>query len=307
MNRWKIIFVTFLIPVLILVFLGVYIVSKGWEIYCKIISQMQPTHFRSDEDRISKNRGFVPSFTSLEEINKDLAQMYHYHDNLWHCRIPKTPIKRFHLKDNGTSVPPNAIAFEPDDKRLFLIFRSTKTNFEISQNLRICQKKIRNFGYVHRGISRMYGELRNSIIPFLEDNYNKYEEIIIFGHSLGGAFVNVLSVDLQFHFPEIWGKIRAYSSGSPKILDPKTVKIFEKMDVSNKLIQIVNAADIVSNSPLCSTVECSKNYYYKSFSKNTINFNRVIKGRPMDSHVSRVYSNSLWESKESINLKINVN
>lgn len=266
---------------------------------------MEPTNFRTSKGK-SCDHGFIPKFTNPQNLPKDLSQMYFYHDKMWHKKLPDTLLEKFSLRDNGCCAPPSAIAFEPEPKRLFIIFRSTKTNFEISQNLRICQKKIHDFGYVHRGISKMYGELRGRMFCFLDKNYSDFNEIIIFGHSLGGALVNVLMVDLQNERPDIFSRVKAYSSASPKILDPKTVKDFETTDTQNRLVQIVNDADIVTRQPLCSTTECNKIYYYKSFSKNTITFNRVVKGRPMDSHVSSLYSKTLWDPSESVNLRINL-
>lgn len=306
MERWKLIFVSFLIPLLLIVFLGIYLASKFWETYCKIRYQMEPTNFYARKGK-SKDRGFVPAFNNVNELPRDLSQMYYYHDNIWHYRLPRKVLFKKTLKDNGECAPANVVAFSPEQGRLFVVFRSTKTNFEITQNLRICQKKIKRFGYVHRGISRMYGEMRGELIEFLENSAQEFDEIIIFGHSLGGAFVNVLSVDLMTEFPEVWSRTRAFASASPKILDPKTVKDFELSPESSRLLQVINEADLVTHQPLCATTDCNKIYYYKSFSKNTIIFNRVVRGRPMDSHVSSLYSKTLWNPSESCNLRIDLN
>lgn len=306
MERWQIILITVLIPVLILVFVGVYLASKFWEIYCKICSQMEPTNFRTRKGK-SPDRGFIPKFTDKSRLPQDLSQMYYYHDNIWHRKLPNSLLAKFALRDNGCHAPPNAIAFEPEPGRLFMIFRSTKTNFEISQNLRICQKKIHDFGHVHRGVARMYAELRVPVLCFLEKNYEKYSEIVVFGHSLGGAFVNILSVELQKDHSEIWSRVTAFSSGSPKVLDPKTVKDFEELDTAGggRLTQVVNDADIIVHQPLCATTECDKVYYYKSFRKRVLAFNRVVRGRAMDSHVTSLYSKTLWKPCDSIGLYMN--
>jgi predicted lipase len=82
-----------------------------------------------------------------------------------------------------------------------------------------------SFVRVHKGWSELYKEtVRNHLHYLVKDR--KPKNIIVTGHSLGGALATLCSVDLQYNFPSI--EIACVTFGSPKVGNKSFIESFNK-------------------------------------------------------------------------------
>lgn len=286
---------------LVIIFI-VLVVNEVWHVYGTIVSQVEPS-VHPKRIRISEDRRIPIFFEDREFIHKELAQLYYFHDKLWSMSIPNDILHTIKIKENKTSMPPNIMFFTRHEK-LFIILRSTKSNYEIYHDMKITQKYIKKFGWIHYGIGSIYGEIRDELLEYITINYKKYKEIIVFGHSFGGALASILAYDLMLNYEKIFLMTRVFSSGAPRVFEPKIVDFMETHKESNRHVSIVNNADAICNIPISSTKNSGKYWFYKSFTKHRIFFNKVFKKKPIDSHVSSNYSIVLW-NKDAFDENIN--
>lgn len=276
--------------------------NEAWNIYGRIISQVEPSRTIKTV-LISADRHVPLSFTDRKVLHMELSQMYHYHDMLFANFIHSDSLYTIKCKENNSVIPPNVMFFKNSDN-LIVIMRSTKSNYEMYQDMKITQTYIKNHGWVHSGITTIYRDIRAELLKYILKNHHKYQQVIVFGHSLGGALASILCYDIMKNHKKLFFKSKFFSSGTPKIFEPKIVDYMEAYEQSYRHILIVNNADPICNFPISSTKDQGYYWYYKAFVKHRIFFNKVFQKKAVDSHLSYSYSSVLW-SKDSTSQSIN--
>jgi len=251
---------------------------------------------RNDAKHHAVDRNLSPKFENKEDLSSDLSQLYFYHDCVWRNSLVTLPhhiTKKVHYRKNSSKDPPIGI-FMVHENLTYLILRSTKTLPEKLKDIDIVQSMDS-----HKGIRDIYNSISLEIIDSLKD----CERVIIFGHSLGGALVDMLCYDLMHKYPEIWDRCISFSSGSPRVFSPSKSDSFSYHDNIHNYMKIINEADIVPFHPTTATgvdgiLSTGKKYFYKSFSnKDRIyRFNYVMETQMLDSHLSSTYSRAIWHT-----------
>ena len=249
---------------------------------------------------LSSNRDIVPTFSKQEEIGKDLAQMYYYHDCCYRndfCGLPGTVVDKIQYTKNRNRDTPIVTIFK-EGGVLYAVFRSTKTRIEMKKDTDMSQTH-----ETHDGFRSIFNDVSTKFIASLKEHSRGCDKIVLFGHSLGGALVDLAS-DMMIHrYPRLWDKTFAISSGSPRVYTPDRMDEYSRLERINRYMKIVNEADMVNFLPVTVTVNGSlfrhgKKYFYKSFSNQSriFRFNKVIQTQLMDSHISKTYADEVWET-----------
>lgn len=155
------------------------------------------------------------------------------------------------------------------DSTIIITFRGTQTEHEWLADFQI-QKTlfpyVKETCYVHEGIFNIYQSCRNSILTQI-NNLSPIKEVIITGHSLGGALSTILTLDIIRSTK--FTNVSHCSFASPKVGDINFAKLF-KNSVSNSL-RFVNIYDIIpllppsfmkSNEPTYSHTKEIKSFAY---------------------------------------------
>lgn len=292
MINWKNVCATICILLFLLIFILVWVLSKCWEVYNHILWHMP---------NCSKNKRLKLRNTTFDITNNkynSIYQLYYWHDKVWYDEN----FARYHAKLSCSKNPINSspnIVFFAENNHLIVVLRSSQTTYEYYQDVRFTQKYIRGYGNIHRGICKVYSELREDILHNILNNYDKYVSVVLFGHSLGGGLVNLLSMELMMKYPKIWEKTFAYASGSPRVFSPSLVNKIEAKDTLGRLVNIVNEPDLVTQIPR-PIVECgNETYVYKSCVKNRILFNVMPGERMGDPHKSTLYAKEILKLNTS--------
>lgn len=252
----------------------------------------------------SDNRGFIPLFRNQEELSADISQTYYYHDCCWRSNFIGLPgeIKdKIKYTANNQDDSPLVTIFKYDNI-LYCIYRSTKTKKEMMKDIEMSQ-----MNEVHSGFRDIHNNTSSRVIASLNKHgmgdESDVDKIILFGHSLGGALVDLLSEDIIYRYPNLWNKMKVISSGSPRVFAPTRADEFSFMSEMDSYMKIENAADMVPSLPSTATtiegiLSTGKKFFYKSFSnKRRIHrFNFVKETQLVDSHLSSTYSDSLWNT-----------
>lgn len=256
---------------------------------------------------VSPDRCITPAWTTQAEIHKDLSQVYYYHDCCYRNHfqaLPGTLIKKIQYIKNKKNDSPSVTIFRVDDI-VYCICRSTKTKWEMKKDVELFQ-----ISGIHAGFRDIYNDVSPTVFATLEAQAD-VRRYIIFGHSLGGAIVDLISHNLIDKYPEIWSKTFAFSSGSPRVYTPELSDVFSFSLGIDRYIKLINEADMVNFLPVTVTVtgglfRDGKKYFYKSFSNQTriYRFNDVKETQILDSHVSKTYSDNLWNLEKGSKLPL---
>jgi hypothetical protein len=244
----------------------------------------------------SPDRAIEPKFEHQSELPSDISQLYFYQDCVWRNTLTSIPgeiTHKIHYRKNSKSDPPICISVNINNCTYILI-RSTKTLQEKLKDIDVAQTN-----ESHKGIRDIYNSINNDIINII----TQYDKIVIFGHSLGGAIVDLLSYDLMNKHPNLWNKCKAISSGSPRVFSPCKSDSFSYHQSINNYTKIINEADVVPFHPSTATgvdgiLSTGKKFFYKSFSnkRRIYRFNYVVETQALDSHMSSTYSNAIWNT-----------
>jgi predicted lipase len=149
--------------------------------------------------------------------------------------------------------------FESSGNKMFLTFRGSDGILDWKDNFRFWKrsipyqetgtnKKIR----IHTGFYEQYKAIRGKVHDILSIyNLRWIDEIIVTGHSLGGALAILCALDIQYNFG--WNlivhdvKLTCVSFGAPRIGNYWFKKSFEKR--VRKHTRVINADDIVTKIP----------------------------------------------------------
>lgn len=296
-----------------LLILSLVVISRWITIEMNIKNQFK-MEILGDHSK-SSNRNHIPTWNDEEKLNKDISQLYYYHDCCYREDYNSLPGKlecRIKYNNNKITDTPFITIFSTEnegDKILYCIFRSTKTKTEMKRDVEFTQTN-----NIHDGFRKVYNDI---IVRFLNEVKEvQSDKIILFGHSLGGSIVDLVSSKLMSDYPEIWKKTFSFSSGSPRVYTPAYSDLMSKHKNIDRYVKIINEADMVNQLPATVTVlggffGSGTKYIYKSFfnEKRTIRFNEVIETQLLDSHISKTYSDFIWsmDSKELPYLDLTMN
>ena len=143
---------------------------------------------------------------------------------------------------------------------------------------------------VHSGFLNQYYKV---CYQLKHESINK-NDIIVCGHSLGGALATLCSLHLINEFPE--KKIRCYTFGSPRVGNRKFKKLFDSLFI-NRTFRFVYNNDTVCKVPL----SIMKYYHVKAKfilnkGKGFKTFFRKITGTTSD-HYPDKYYNAIMDKK----------
>ncbi len=234
-----------------------------------------------------------PQFFSPSYQIQDLRQLYYWHDRIFQGKqIRSSKLHEIFYSKNDIKDPPICVVFE-HQKITYVIFRGTKTKQEVEVDLTLHQVP---WGandpdeLVHAGFGTLYSEIRPQLVNILQQNL--VSSLVVFGHSLGGALVNLCYDDLtttpSFSLPE---NFLFFASAPPRVFSPK---VADRLEEADRLIQVVNDADLIPSMPP-SVVNLGRHrgtFYYKGLHRNRLVVNQGGKTW-MDAHVSLTYSEAL--------------
>lgn len=266
------------------------------------------SQFRSPSQEyysLSPDRGFIPLLDNQVQLNQDISQLYYYHDCCYRDNfqaLPGTILKKIRYSKNKKTETPSVTIFKAENI-LFCIFRSTKTKTEMKKDVEMNQVV-----GMHSGIRDIYNDINQTLFDCIENNMD-CQKIVLFGHSLGGALVDITSNNMINLYPEMWKKTNAFSSGSPRVFTPERCDSFSNSKDIERYMKLVNEADMVNHLPVTVTVtgglfRDGKKYFYKSFCNQSriYRFNDVKETQILDSHISKTYSDNLWNLKNGNSL-----
>eukprot|EP00658_Telonema_sp_P-2_P046445 TRINITY_DN3462_c0_g1_i7.p1 TRINITY_DN3462_c0_g1~~TRINITY_DN3462_c0_g1_i7.p1 ORF type:complete len:628 (+),score=150.03 TRINITY_DN3462_c0_g1_i7:186-2069(+) len=111
------------------------------------------------------------------------------------------------------------------------------------------------FAECHSGFVTEYSTLRNQLLASLESLASTRRErvqLLVTGHSLGGALATLCSVDVSLLHPE-WD-VTLVNFGSPRVGNHKFAKLFNR--VCTQAFRICNQKDIITSVPKLSIAKC---------------------------------------------------
>ena len=204
----------------------------------------------------------------LTDNRQGLQHLYHLHD----------------VVENGRSLPPgHTMLTTSSDKRCrwmvldsgtgirYIVVCSTAVNMLMFDNLDVRLLHHPLLGAVHTGYARRFDAILGCLIPWLSTGF---EQLVLFGHSLGGAVVTLLTTYLyQFHI-DLRPKIVAVASGTPRVYSENRARDVSKLlEGTDTLTMIRNHSDLVTVFPLSVTLlPVYTSFSYGSLKVPTISF-----------------------------------
>jgi len=139
---------------------------------------------------------------------------------------------------------PQCYVFQLGDFKYF-IFRGTSSFIDFVRDVSFRKKDIlfdtSQKVFCHSGFLKEYMSIRDKLLKYAFPS----ENIIIAGHSLGGAMANLMAYDLADNFLE--HSFYVYTFGCPKMFNCKGVDVFSNICANS--FNFVNKLDIVTWLP----------------------------------------------------------
>ena len=183
---------------------------------------------------------------------QDIINYSYYNDN-------KTDVRYYLLYNN---------------KKINVCFRGTKNFNNLLINFNIYPKKFNNNIKIHSGYLNQYLNLKNNIIYDINNicYYNNITDVIISGHSMGGALAMIASLDLYEYFKNKNISIKCYTFGTPKFANyafnheyhkyiNNSYRFINKFDYTEKIFMIFNYSHTNNAIYLKSNYKNFLNYY----------------------------------------------
>jgi hypothetical protein len=159
------------------------------------------------------------------------------------------PVKLISDGELGSSGNLAHIFYSERANLLFIIFTGTYNACLMGVDMEHAQKEIPNLltytpgMKAHRGIYEAYQSIRPKLLKIVKHFVDtKNPQIVISGHSLGGALSQLSALDLSYYNPI------HYSFASPQIFNPLAASVFDTF--VKQSYRIANLSDLVVLSPL---------------------------------------------------------
>jgi hypothetical protein len=136
--------------------------------------------------------------------------------------------------------------------QVFVIFRGTLTDYEwVKVNFRFLQKDC-DFdrfgdGCAHAGFLKYYRTIRKTLLKRLAALGLAGQQVVIAGHSLGGALSALAALDLAGEDHD-GTTVHHVNFGAPRVFDARLARHYEGLPVTT--FRVVNVEDVVTAVPL---------------------------------------------------------
>lgn len=178
-----------------------------------------------------------------------------YHDPLWATYRYAQHLPPRHAHETGRvrwverPCPVGFLASTP--KRIFVVFRGTQTDYEwMKVNFKFLHKDCDfdrfSEGKAHAGFLAYYRTVRNALTRRLDKLDVASKEVVLTGHSLGGALATLAAHDLADE--PVAPAYHLYTFGAPRVFNPKLAGYFETLPVTT--FRVVNVEDAVTTVPV---------------------------------------------------------
>ena len=149
------------------------------------------------------------------------------------------------LASYGPENAPYFVSVFLQQENLIFAFRGTMTKREMKADMQTNQVVFFDSMNVHSGFYRVYMKYRDALVQWIR---TPHEKIYITGYSLGGAMVNLLSLDLleRANVKSLY----AVTFGAPRVGDESFAKRFDMHANSLEIVRYANKADIITSLPL---------------------------------------------------------
>lgn len=127
---------------------------------------------------------------------------------------------------------------------LYIVFRGSDSICDLLINLNISHKSFKDLGSIHSGFYHYYKAVQKPIMAFVKKNVRRISNIVVTGHSLGGASAVLASLDVRSFLPDI----TCITFGTPPIADPSFVDV-HTMLVPNSY-RVINVEDWAPKLPI---------------------------------------------------------
>ena len=200
---------------------------------------------------------------------------------------------QYNIIENGQSM--TIFKTINDNKNTYIVaFRGTDDTIDWSSNLSLIKTSIKDppkhliikwpwYAYykeprMHSGFVNAYNSLKKDIYEYFEQenikgNLSSNSDIILTGHSLGGALATVCAYDI-FSFKEKYKvNLSVITFGAPRVCNLASALILNEM-YWDKSKRVVNCMDPITLTPLTNSYHCFPllNLYSNSYWKCFKNF-----------------------------------
>lgn len=164
-------------------------------------------------------------------------------------------------------------AFDNNVKNLYIFVRGTQTDVEAKLDLQYSQVSGSYVGnnfnnsLIHKGFSNIFGQIKSQLETLLlitTSTYSTISNIIVSGHSLGGAIASLIAAYLIS--TKSYSNVYTYTYGKPKVGDPEYC---DNLDlITSNFWRVENQTDIVPQIPLAVMPTPGKRWFYNQEAKN---------------------------------------
>lgn len=148
------------------------------------------------------------------------------------------------------------ILLDKINNNIYIVFRGTIDINDALYDIKTHQIKYDEYGgKVEKGFFCLYKKIRNQI----NINNEQYNNIIITGHSLGGAIALLCGSELI----KRGKKVDIYTYGCPHVFDNIAMQEINKklQNTGSRIFRIQNSCDIIPNFPLPITISFTRYIY----------------------------------------------
>lgn len=167
------------------------------------------------------------------------------------CALTKTPKRNIEYElteycvSHFNNVKTDTQGFiAADDKRVYIVFKGTSNAKDWETNRNIKFTTLSHGFKAHKGFSKAYQSVSETIRIALEAHKGK--DIYITGYSLGGALANVCFYDVTYNLGIQVSKLITF--GSPRVFDEDSAALLNNL-YPNVHHRIVNNNDIAPHVP----------------------------------------------------------